>query len=153
MKVLKSWGAGGQVVISLQAEDARDWTSQEPVFIDFDGLPVPFYVETAEKRGNRVIVKFEDVDSLAAADELAGREVRLTEAEESDEESLLGLRVRDKRTRRILGEIVDEADYSGNLVVTVRTTDGREILLPLHEDLVAGVREDVVTLQIPKGLL
>ena len=153
MKVLKSWGASGEVMVGLTEEEARDWKMEEPVFIDFDELPVPFYVESARRQGSRFIVKFEDVDSLTAAEELVGRPVRLAGATEEEEDSLLGLRVRDRRTRRILGEIVDEADYSGNLVVTVRTPGGEEILLPLHEDLIAGIRDDVVTLEIPQGLI
>ncbi|MBR3485618.1 MAG: hypothetical protein IKH40_04705, partial [Bacteroidales bacterium] len=99
MKVLKSWGAEGQVVLSPDAEDPRDLKSQEPVFIEFDGLPVPFYVESAQPRGSRLIVKFEGVDSLAEAEELVGRLVSFQEGDEEEEDSLVGLQVRDSRSR------------------------------------------------------
>ncbi len=151
MKVLKSWGAEGQVVLSPDAEDPRDLKSQEPVFIEFDGLPVPFYVESAQPRGSRFIVKFEGVDSLAEAEELVGRLVSFQEGDEEEEDSLVGLRVRDSRTRRTIGEIVDEADYGGNLVITVETAGG-DVLLPIHEDLIVSIHDDVITLDIPEGL-
>ena len=151
MKVLKSWGAEGQVVLSPDAEDPRDLKSQEPVFIEFDGLPVPFYVESAQPRGSRLIVKFEGVDSLAEAEELVGRLVSFQEGDEEEEDSLVGLRVRDSRTRRTIGEIVDEADYGGNLVITVETAGG-DVLLPIHEDLIVSIHDDVITLDIPEGL-
>ena len=152
MKVLKSWGAEGQVVLSPNAEDPRDLKSQEPVFIEFDGLPVPFYFESVEPKGGRFIVKFEDVDSLEEAEELVGRTVTLSDEEEEEEDSLIGLQVRDARSRRIIGEIVDFNDYSGNVTITVDTEKG-EVLLPLHEDLIVGIHDDVITLDIPDGLL
>jgi RimM protein, required for 16S rRNA processing len=152
MKVLKSWGAAGQVVLSLDADDPRDLKSEEPVFIEFDGLPVPFYFESVEPKGGRFIVKFEDVDSLEEAEELVGRTVTLSDEEEEEEDSLIGLQVRDARSRRIIGEIVDFNDYSGNVTITVDTENG-EVLLPLHEDLIVGIHDDVITLDIPDGLL
>ena len=152
MKVLKSWGADGQVVLSLTADDPRDVKSQEPVFIAFDGLPVPFYIESVQVRGGRLIVKFEDIDSLAAAEELVGREVMLSEEAEEAEDSLVGLQVRDSRTNRQIGTIVDFNDYGGNLLITVETPGG-EVLLPIHEDLIVSIHDDTLTLDIPEGLL
>ena len=140
------------MVLSLDADDPRDLESEEPVFIEFDGLPVPFYFESVEPKGGRFIVKFEDVDSLEEAEELVGRTVTLSDEEEEEEDSLIGLQVRDARSRRIIGEIVDFNDYSGNVTITVDTEKG-EVLLPLHEDLIVGIHDDVITLDIPDGLL
>ena len=152
MKVLKSWGASGQVVLSHPDIDPEDLKTQGPVFIEFDGLPVPFFIESLQEKGNRCIVKFEDIDTLPEADELVGREVTLgTEAEE-DEDTLVGLRVRDAKSRRIIGEIVDMSDYGGNLVVTVETDHG-DVLLPVHEELIVGIHDDILTMDIPAGLV
>lgn len=152
MKVLKSWGAEGQVVLSPSADDPRDLKSQEPVFIAFDGLPVPFYIESVKPQGGRLIVKFEDIDTLAEAEELVGRDVTLSESVEDDEETLVGLQVCDARTRRIIGEVVDFSDYGGNTLITVETEQG-EVLLPIHEDLIVSIHDDVLTLDIPEGLI
>ena len=153
MKVLKSWGASGEVVLSRMDGDPEDLKSQEPVFIEFDGIPVPFFIESVEEKGSRYIVRFEDVDTQALAEELVGREVILSGSEEDDEESIIGLKVRDKRTRRTVGSIVDFSDYGGNMVITVETDGGEEVLLPLHEELVESIRGDVMTLDIPEGLI
>ena len=152
MKVLKSWGASGQVVLSHPDIDPEDLKTQGPVFIEFDGLPVPFFIESLQEKGNRCIVKFEDIDTLLEAEELVGREATLgTEAEE-DEDTLVGLRVRDVKSRRIIGEIVDMSDYGGNLVVTVETDHG-DVLLPVHEELIVGIHDDILTMDIPAGLV
>ena len=152
MKVLKSWGAAGEVILSLEAGDSRDLKSQEPVFITFDGLPVPFFIETVQARGGRFVVKFQDVDTLEEAEELVGREVTCSETDEDDEDTVVGMQVRDARTRKIIGEVVDFNDYGGNMLITVETEQG-EVLLPLHEDLVVSIHGEVLTLDIPDGLL
>jgi len=152
MKVLKSWGASGEVIISLDGPDSPDLETQGPVFISFDGLPVPFFIESAKPRGGRFAVKFEDIDTLAEAEELVGREITLPTIEGENEDSLIGMRIRDARTRKILGPVVDFNDYGGNTLITVDTENG-EILLPLHEKLIVNIHEDVVTLDIPDGLL
>ena len=152
MKVQKSWGSAGEVVLSLDAEDARDLKIQEPVFIDFDELPVPFFIESLQAKGNRFIVKFEDIDALEGAEELVGRDVRLSEEEKEEDDGIVGMKVRDAKTRRIVGTVVDFSDFGGNTLITVDTPDG-EVMLPLHEDLIVGIHEDIITLDIPEGLL
>jgi ribosomal 30S subunit maturation factor RimM len=153
MKVLKSWGASGEVVLSRPEGDLQDLKSQEPVFIAFDGLPVPFFFESVQPRGGRFIVKFEGIDTLAEAEELVGREVTFENETEEEEDTLVGLQVRDSRTRRIIGEIVDSSDYGGNIVITVETADRGEVLLPIHEELIVGIHNDIITLDIPEGLI
>ena len=151
MKVLKSWGTEGQVILNL-FDDPGTFDSEKPVFISFDGLPVPFFIESAEEKGNRVLVKFEDVDTLEDAEELVGREVSTGEPADSDnEDRIIGMTVKDKSGKKI-GPVVDFNDFGGNMCVTV-DYDGREIMLPLHEDLIVSVRGKVLTLEIPDGLL
>lgn len=152
MKVVKSWGADGRVVMSRTASDSRDLESQEPVFIEFDGLPVPFFVESIEAKGSRFVVKFQDVDSLEAAEELVGRDATQVEDGEEDEESIVGMKIRDSRSRKVIGEIVAFDDYGGNMLITVETASG-EVLLPFHEDLVVSIHDETITLDIPEGLM
>ena len=50
-KVLKSNGKEGELLVSLLDIVPEDLDLQEPVFIEFDGLPVPFYFESFVPRG------------------------------------------------------------------------------------------------------
>lgn len=153
MKVLKSWGTDGQVVISLLASDPEDLEIGEPVFIEFDGLPVPFFVESCSRKGSRLLVKFEDVDSESAASELAGREVSPDEGDEAqDDESVIGMSVTDASTGEDIGEIVAFDNFSGNGCITVMHR-GSEVMIPFHEDLVSAVEEGRIVMSIPEGLL
>lgn len=153
MKVLKSWGTEGHVVLSLAFDDPEDFNLEEPVFITFDGLPVPFFMESVEAKGNRLIVKFEDIDNLKAAENLVGREVCLTPGEESgDEDSIVGITVIDASDGSVVGPVTRIDDYAGNICLTV-DYKGKSISLPLHEDLVVASDSGTITLRIAEGLL
>ena len=87
-KVLKSDGTDGSILLGLLELGLEDIDLKEPVFIVFDGLEVPFFISSIRAKGStKAVVKFRDVDSLADAEELIGREVFL-EGELEDEQEL-----------------------------------------------------------------
>ncbi len=153
-KVLKSYGTAGAVIIGRDGDFLEDLEKNEPVFIEFDGLPVPFFIESIEPKGGRYLVKFEDIDSLAAAEEIVGREVHLTENadDEDEDDGIVGRIIRNAATGDVVGPILEFIDYSGNTCILVEH-EGREVLLPLHEDLIKKVRKNEIFLTIPDGLL
>lgn len=151
-KILKSNGTDGGVLIGLHDINASEIDLSEPVFIEFDGLPVPFFIEKVQSKGSRFAVKFEDVDTLEGAEELVGRTARYEKEEDEEDDSLIGFVVKNAADGSTVGRIVDYADYSGNVCITV-DCGGREVLLPLHEDLIRKVTDTTLTLVIPEGLL
>ena len=153
-KVLKSYGTQGAVVTNLCPGDDWDFNAQEPVFIAFDELPVPFFIESLQVKGNRSLIKFEDVDSLAAAERLVGREITLSMEREETEEgpSLVGRTLRDAATGKPVGRITQWFDFAGNLCIEVEH-EGHSVMLPLHEDLIKKVSADSIWLTIADGLL
>ena len=153
MKVLKSWGTDGRVVMSLSGVDPEGFDLDEPVFITFDGLPVPFFIESIEPKGNRLIAKLEDIDTLEAAEEIVGREVRLGEDEDGeDDDSIVGMIVRNAADGRLVGPVTGVDDFAGNTCLAV-DYNGKEVILPFHEDLVVECDDSTLTLTIPDGLL
>ncbi len=153
-KVLKSYGTAGAVIIGRDGDFLEDLEKNEPVFIEFDGLPVPFFIESIEPKGGRYLVKLEDIDSLAAAEEIVGREVRLTENadDEDEDDGIVGRIIRNAATGDVVGPVVKFIDFSGNTCIEVEHAGGR-VLLPLHEDLIKKVRKNEIFLTIPDGLL
>jgi 16S rRNA processing protein RimM len=153
-QVLKSNGTDGELLISFFDIDPEDIDLQEPVFINFDGLPVPFYFESLVRRGvNRALVHLTGVHNLKDADELAGQVIFADYFELTEDSDLTGWTVLNADGATV-GLIVGYEDIPGNLCVYVDTADG-ERLIPLHSDLVlemdSGSR--TVKLQIPEGLL
>ena len=154
-QVLKSNGCEGELVLSLVDIAPEDIDLQEPVFIEMDGLPVPFFIESCTRRGNsRLLVHLTGVRSLEDADELAGKDVLADYFEEQEEDSLVGWTVLDEKGEMV-GKIVDYEDIPGNLCVWVDRPGRGEVLLPLHEDLMVEMNEKTaeIRLRIPDGLL
>ena len=154
-QVLKSNGTDGELLLSFFDVAPEDMDLQEPVFIEFDGLPVPFYFESFTPRGNnRALVRLTGVRSLKDADELAGQPVYADYFEEEEEEDLVGWKVCSADGQAV-GTIVDYEDIPGNLCLWVERPGGEEVLIPFHEDLVVSMDESAqtLTLSIPEGIL
>ena len=154
-QVLKSNGRDGELLVSFSGISPEDIDLEEPVFIEFDGLPVPFYFEAFSQRGNsRALVRLTGVHSLTDADELAGA-VLYAEDDlyEDEEEDLTGWTVLDADGTKV-GTVSAHEDIPGNPCIWVETGHG-ECLLPLREELVLDVDETEKTLrmEIPEGLL
>jgi 16S rRNA processing protein RimM len=153
-QVLKSNGIDGGLLISFFDVSPEDIDLQEPVFINFDGLPVPFYFESFTRRGlSRAIVHLTGVHNLKDADELAGAAIYADYFEEEADEDLTGWTVLDAQGATV-GTVTGYEDIPGNLCIYVQTPGG-EVLLPLHDDLILSVDPEShkISLEIPAGLL
>ncbi len=149
-KILKSNGIDGGLLIGLFDIEAEGIDFKEPVFIIFDGLPVPFFVADIQARGaSRAVLHLVDVASFADAEEMVGREIFVEgEVEEESEEELLGWTVTDKG--RKIGEVTGIEPIPGNFCIYVGDT-----LVPLHEDFVisSDPGRRVLDLDLPEGLI
>ena len=154
-QILKSNGRDGELLLGFVGIAPEDIDTQEPVFIEFDGLPVPFYFESFSQRGNtRALVRLTGVHNLTDADELAGA-VLYAEDDlyEDEDEDLTGWTVLDADGNRV-GTVSAHEDIPGNPCIWVETGHG-EVLVPLHEELVLDVDEtaQALRMEIPEGLL
>lgn len=155
-QILKSNGTDGEVLISFLGADPEEINPREPVYVEFDGLPVPFFFESFTLRGtNRALVRLTGVRNLTDADELAGRAIYIEGEEEAEEADIIGWTVIDGKSGLAVGTVRDYEDIPGNLCIWVATPAGNELLLPLHDDLILDLNEDTetLTLSIPEGLL
>ena len=148
--MLKSNGASGELVIGLRGIAAEDINFEEPVFIFWDGLPVPYFMSGVSARGaSRILAHLTDVSTKEDAEQLVGRAVYLpAEDFESDEDGFIGW------TLEGVGEVVDIEDIPGNPCLVVER-GGEEVLVPFHEDLVVSVDEKsrTIAMRLPEGLL
>ncbi len=181
-QVLKSNGTDGELVMSFREIAPEDINLQEPVFIVFDGLPVPFFIESFQKRGNtKALVRLTDINSQEDVEEIAGKAVYIEDeslAELSLEEdgyaALVGWTVlspgmlkpvdHDKKGPTSLpnetdflyeiGEITNFMDIPNNPCIEVESPDGA-VILPLHEDFILGIDPEnrEIVMQIPEGLI
>ena len=160
-KVLKSHGTDGGVLLGFRDVMPEDIDPQEPVFIAFDGLPVPFFFDSFTRKGrDKAIAHLTDVLTLDDAEELVGRAVFAEEDtvagwDEDDSPSLddfVGLVVFNRGGR--VGEVAGYEDIPGNPCLYVSTDHG-EALIPLHEDFIVSVDPDAghLHMDLPDGLI
>ena len=171
-QVLKSNGTDGELVLGFREIAPEDINLNEPVFIVFDGLPVPFYIESFTKRGNsKALVRLTDISSMEDVEEIAGKAVYIEEGnlpemslEEDGYAALVGWTVLtpeipdqvgdDGMTLIEVGEITDFIDIPNNPCIEVETENGA-VMIPLHEDLILSVDPEYqeIIMQIPAGLI
>ena len=153
-RVLKSNGSDGELLVGFRGFDPDDIDLQEPVFIEFDGLPVPFFMESFTRRGTgKALVRLTGIRSLADAEEVAGETLFLDRDDDSDRDDITGWTLSDA-DGTVVGTVAGYEDIPGNTCIWVDTKNG-QVLLPLHEELILSVDEasKTLTMQIPTGLL
>ena len=181
-QVLKSNGTDGELVMSFREIAPEDINLKEPVFIVFDGLPVPFFIESLVKRGHsKALVHLTGIRCQEDVDEIAGKAVYIEDdnapeltLEEDGFAALVGWMVLTPETPDQVGcdedgqdviagltgnlyevgEITDFIDIPNNPCIEVETENGA-VMLPLHQDLILSVdpENQEIIMQIPAGLL
>ncbi len=168
-QVLKSNGTDGELVMGFREIAPEDINLKEPVFIIFDGLPVPFYIESFAKRGNsKALVHLTDICTTEDAEEIVGKAIYIDEnnlpkmsLEEDGYIALIGwtlLSAADHEAEELeleeVGEITDFIDIPNNPCIEVETENGA-VIIPLHENLIISVDPEYqeLIMQIPEGLL
>lgn len=162
-RVLKSYGTEGEILVGFQEVGPEDLNLKEPVFIMFDGLPVPFFIESLTGKGtSKALLRLTGVKNLEDADEISGRYILakktdITTGDGDDEElsveDLIGWTLFSKDGGRV-GEIFDYEPIPGNLCLYV-DMDGTTVMVPLHDDLIVDIDEEEksLTLDLPEGLI
>ena len=181
-QVLKSNGTDGELVMGFREIAPEDINLKEPVFIYFDGLPVPFFIESFTKRGNtKALVHLTGISSMEDVEDITGKIVYVAEdslpeltLEEDGYAALVGWTVLTptgdfstslEMTREELemseepelvevGEITDFVDIPNNPCIEVETENGA-VMIPLNEDFILSVDPEYreIIMQIPEGLI
>jgi 16S rRNA processing protein RimM len=156
--IQKTFGAHGELIIKLWTTAPEEINTTEPVFVVFDGLPVPFYFKSFEARGNnRALVVFDDMESQKLAEELVGKKLLLPDnhkqPDTGEEEALTGFSVTDKQ-HGLLGIVTGYMDIPGNPCLQVEHK-GKELIIPFNEAIVLCINRKKRTLEtaLPEGLL
>ncbi len=157
----RTHGVRGEVAFQF-TDDVWDRVEADYVFCSMDGLLVPFFLEAWRFRSDNVaLLKFEDIDDADAALRMVGADVYFPKALTPDEvddvdltwQHFLGFEV--YRSGEHLGNVTSVMDQTSNILLEVTTPDGRDVLIPAHEDFVlsADHRERRLEVDIPDELL
>lgn len=153
----RTHGIGGELSMNF-TDDVWDRADADYVFLEVDGIQVPFFLEGWRFRSDSVaLLKFQDIDSSEDANEYVGADVyfphSLTPEPDEDDEytwrHFTGWQVVDAQAGLI--GIIDYVEDS--TVNTIFCVDGK--LLPANEDFIERIdaKERIVYMTLPEGLL
>ncbi len=157
--ITRSHGLKGAFKVNIHSAGILPIEKDEPVFIQLQGGPVPFFVEECSAASHDVwLMKLEEVDSLEAADKFVEKEMLIEEANfigiktEATNE-LVGFRVEDfeKGDIGLVSGILETAQHP---VLEIELGD-KLILVPWVDAIVKEIDEDAKTIKIeaPDGLI
>lgn len=159
-KISKPYGLRGEVNIILEPEAGNYIEPDCPLFIDFDGQRVPFFVEEVELVSkDQAILKFEFIDSLDEARRFTGcglyfdpSHVPEPVEKASDLSSVVGFLAYD----RDLGELGKVSAYIPHSMNPVFVIDyqGKELMVPAVQDFIDQIdsQSQLLYLILPEGL-
>ena len=159
--ITKCHGVRGQILLRLSNLSFEDIKELEPVFIEIDGLPVPFFISSYEQRSNDTLVlSIDDVNKEEDTRELINCRVYVHSSQIAYIEDLLpqtdllvGYTVIDIHLGK-LGVIDEILDFESNTLLKI-LNEKKEILLPLHEDFVQEVdtANNILRVNAPEGIM
>jgi 16S rRNA processing protein RimM len=156
----KTHGIRGQVILRYNNLDFEDIIKMESVFIEIDGLPVPFFIdEYTERNKESLILTFEDIYSenqtKILIDNLVfvkSNTIKKSRILFNQTESFIGYKIVDVNIGEI--GILDEIlEIHQNPLYKIM--DGKkEILLPVHPEFILKIDSKLKTILVntPSGL-
>lgn len=159
-KITKKHGFKGNLILHLETDEPEMYQDMESVFIEVNGILVPFFFETIGPHSKgKLLVKFEDV-SAEEAEKLVNHLIylpleELPELDGNDfyYHEIIGYAVIDADQGNI-GHIQDVND-SGVQALFEIEFNGKEILIPIVDEWILEVNreEKFIKIETPDGLI
>ncbi|MBN2274073.1 MAG: 16S rRNA processing protein RimM [Bacteroidales bacterium] len=157
----RTHGVQGALILRMQALEAEDLPEMGWVFVEVDGLPVPFFVDDIRVlNADKIILTLDSVKTETRAKELVGYKVFIPSKKKSRKvkeknslEDIKGYTVID-HVHGKLGEAVDFVMITGNPLLRMLSGE-KEILIPAHDDIILEIsaKERVIRIRAPEGLI
>lgn len=158
--IQRTHGVGGEFQVIWNDDFYLEEQNLESVFIEFDGIPVPFFIASIRPKGeDKALVKFDDIEDVDTADELVGLKMlipadEITKSDELLMSDLVGYTLCNAQNQHI-GNIVDYQEYQSNSVFTVLHHSGKEVMIPATDELIVefDTEKKIIIMEIPEGLI
>lgn len=159
--IVRTHGVKGQVVAYFDVDYPEDYEELESVFLQLNGKLVPFFIQALDLQPNgRIIIKFEDVDTITEAEKLKSIPLYLPldQLPELDEDQfyfhdVIGFTVVDEQLGE-LGKIreIYEMPFQDLMAMDYQNV---EVLIPVQDDLIlrADKAAQKLYVNLPEGLI
>ena len=161
-RITKAHGLKGEVNFMF-TDDIWDRVEADHLICEVDGILVPFYMEEYRFRSNSVaLVKFENLNTADDVQFLVNNDVYIEKKymEESGEDEVslnyfIGFKMIDGEDETEIGIVVAVDDDTENWLFIVENAEGKEIMIPAHEEFIAEIKQEerVLVMDLPLGLL
>ena len=155
--IAKPHGIAGNIILRLNGNFADEIEPGEPLFVEFDGTLVPFFIEEITPQENRAIVKLEFVNSEPEASKLSSKSVfsslRASEISADNASLFESFSINDENSGKE-GEILEYIpDELNPLFKTV--FNEKEFLIPVSSDFILQIDKEnrCIHMKLPEGLL
>ncbi len=158
-KVTKTHGVSGELSCTFINDIFGD--EDAPYLVaDIDGIFVPFFIEEYRFKSDvTALIKFEDIDDTESAKIILGRELYFPMKYITDSqpmncgEGILGYKI--YSDGKLIGTIEGVDDTTANILFSVLTESGEELLIPATDDFVEDIDDEKreITMNLPDGLL
>ena len=161
-KLTKSHGIHGETVLKLGNILLGDIKEMESVFVEIDGLLVPFFIEYYhESNPTTLLIKFvdrnsiEDITDLLSCNLFIEKKFLHQNRKQQNEslEDLVNYDAFDEKTGKI-GKILDYLPVKNNPLFSIQKS-GKEVLIPATKDFIQSIdkKQMIVFMSIPDELL
>lgn len=160
-KLMKPHGINGEITVLLTAD--VDLAAQRCVFLDVDGIYVPFFLNSVRPKSSETdLISIDGItDERQAATFSQSTLYALREEAISEECSEDGFYASDfvgftvNSSEKTVGKIIDLDDTTDNYLFIIETPDGRNVMVPVADEYVVDIDTEnrIITLDLPDGLL
>lgn len=155
-KIVNTFGIKGEVKVNLYTEDISNFKTNNKVYVNDKEMQV----ENSRLQKNMLILKLKGIDNMNDAEDLRGSIIKVNRSKNELPEGtyyiadLIGLDVYTE-DGSLLGKVIDIYNTGANDIYTVKTQDGKEVLLPAIKDVIkqVDIQNGKIIVHILKGLI
>ena len=160
-KIVNASGLKGLLKVSPLTDDITRFEDLETIYIQKAKELIEFKIQDVKYNKNMVLLKLEGIDDITEAEKYKNCYIKINgeDAVELEEDSyfivdIIGSEVFTEEGED-LGKVVDVFQTGSNDVYTVKTLDGKEILLPAIEDVIKNVdiENKKIVIHLMEGLI
>lgn len=157
--ISKTHGLNGEVQVFLDVDFPEDYRNLESVFVLQGKTLIPFFIAYLQPKGQKVLTKFDDIDSIDQASELVGLELYLPlntlpklPSGKYYYHELVGFDFFDKED--FLGKVIGVYNMTAQNLLVVDYQQ-QELLVPMSDEILTSVdtKEGKIIADLPDGLL
>ena len=159
-KIVKTHGLKGEITLRIDNEQFDDIEELNYFLLDMNDQLIPFFIEDIAYYSNKAFVLFQDLKTMEAASQLVGKSayLPLELLPEKTGNDFYSYEVVDylvvDEEKGELGKVNEIIEYPTQSIIQV-LKEGKEILIPIHDDIIKDVNRDErkIYIKAPNGLI